>query len=180
MPIPFRDLSEEADLGLAGYLRFVEEPDGKGIRAALFLVNGRGEPIDFTFNRVEIARPFLWRAGEPRRHALRALSKSLFTACAKEPVLLLALAEDVPPRVFTDDIEVMVPLCRIARQSGLPHAASEILESLGDSLELYWVGQAPPLDSATRRVLDCLRSRQSLTEPFDRAAAGIEEAFKEP
>src|SRR5437867_1711209 len=113
MSIPFRDLEDSEDLGLAGYLRFVDEPDSKGVRAALFCVNGLGEPIDFSFSRIDVAASFLWRAGDARRRAVSALSKSLFAASAKEPRVLLALADEVSPRVFTEDLDVHVPLCRI-------------------------------------------------------------------
>src|SRR6266542_2301820 len=77
MAVPFRDLTEREELGLAGYLRFVDEPDARGIRAALFFVNGRGEPVEFSFSRIDVPASFLWRAGEARRQAITALAKSL-------------------------------------------------------------------------------------------------------
>jgi hypothetical protein len=118
MTVPFRDRAEYEDFGLAGYLRFVEEPDSKGIRGALFCVNSRGEPIDFSFTRIDVGASFLWRLGDARRHAVTALCKALFAACPKEPALLLSLAEEVSPRVFTEDIEVGAPLMSRRRSWG--------------------------------------------------------------
>jgi hypothetical protein len=176
MSVPFRDLAEAEELGLAGYLRFVEEPDAKGIRGALFCVNSRGEPIDFSFTRIDVAASFLWRLGDARRHAVTALCKALFAACSKEPALLLSLADEVSPRVFTEDIEVGIPLCRVA-EAGAIHSPSESSETLAETLHLFWVGEVPAAGSQARRLLEALQSRQLSTEPFERAVTGLEEVF---
>lgn len=176
MPIPFRDHGDVDDLGLAGYLRFADEVGG-GLRGALFLVNGRGDPVDFCFSRVEIPASFLWRAGEARRQAVRALCLSLFTACPREPQLILARAEEVSPLVFTEDLEVLLPLCRVADGAAGVHAASESPEELSDALHVFWVAAPPAPDSPVRVLLDALAGRGLMLEPFDRAAKGIDEAF---
>ncbi len=45
MPVPFRDLTgEDEDLGLADYLRFIDEPDARGVRGCLFCVNAASMP----------------------------------------------------------------------------------------------------------------------------------------
>ena len=179
MPVPFRDLRDEDSLGLAGFLRFVSEENGRGIRGALFLVNARGEPIDFAFSRIDIPASFLWRAGEARRHAVANLAAVLFQACPKAPSVLLALADEVNPRLFTEDLVVEVPLCRVAEGDTVPYSVDESVEALSSTLHLFWVGQTPDDTSTARRVLSALQSRQLTTEPFERAANGIEEAFRE-
>lgn len=177
MPVPFRDLTAGEDSGVAGYLRFIDEPDGKGIRGALFIVSSRAEPLDFSFSRIDVHSSFLWRAGEARRQAVTSLAKALFQAATRVPDLVLALAEEVPPRVFTDDLEVDVPLCRIATAEMMVQAGSEEEERLSDSLDLFWVHGRPAVDSAARGLIEALNGRQLLTEPFERASIGIEEAF---
>jgi hypothetical protein len=179
MPIPFRDLREEDSLELAGYLRFVDEENGRGIRGALFLVNARGEPVDFAFSRIDVPASFLWRAGEARRHAVASLAGTLLQACPKVPSVLIALANEVHPRLFTEDLVVDVPTCRMAEGATVPYAAEELMETLSGTLELSWVGKPPGEDSPARRVLVALQSHQLTTEPFERAAKGIEEAFRE-
>jgi len=176
VPIPFRDHSDVADLGFAGYLRFVDEGN-QGLRGALFIVNGRGEPVDFCFSRVEVPASFLWRAGEAKRQAVRSLCIALFTASPREPELLLARAEEVSPLVFTEDLEVLVPLCRVADGPSVVHAASESAEELSDALHVFWVASSPAPDSSARALLDALGSRGLVLEPFERAAKGIDEAF---
>lgn len=180
MPVPFRDLTEDESLGLAGYFRFVEEPDARGIRAALFYVNSRGEPVNFSFSRIDIPASFLWRTGERRRRAVTELAKVLFNASVKIPTFLLVLAEEAPPRVFTEDLVVEVPLCRVAGDGTTVHASSESQELLAEAVHLFWVGEQPLPESPARRLLEALHSRKLLTEPFERAALGLEEAFSAP
>ena len=179
MAILFRDLAEDERLGLAGYLRFVEESDGRGIQGALFFMNAAGHPVDFSFCRIDLPSTFLWRPGQAREQAVIALTKSLFGASRKEPVLLLTLAEEVSPRIFSEDLDVLVPLCRVAVNERGVHLSGESLESLDDAIQLWWVKDVPVLQSPARRLLEKLHLRGLVTEPFDRAAIGIEEAFKQ-
>ena len=147
------------------------------MRGALFLVNGRGEPMDFSFARVDVHASFLWRAGESRRQAVAALVRTLFTAATHVPQLLIALAEEVPATVFTEDLQVELPLCRVAAPTALAYASTESLEELPDAQHLFWVGTPPDAESEARGLLDALVARQGLMEPFERAALGLTEAY---
>ena len=177
MPIPFRDLNEDQNNGVVAYLRFVDEPDGKGMRGALFIISTRGEPLDFSFTRIDVHAGFMWRAGESRRQAVAALTKSLFQSAGRMPSVIIALADEVPPRVFTEDLEVQVPLCRVVTTDMTPQAASEEPESVADSLDLFWVNGRPAPDSSAGKIIETLSDRQLLLEPFERALIGSDEAF---
>jgi hypothetical protein len=179
MPIPFRTLRDEDSLGLAGYLRLITEEKGRGIRGALFLVNARGEPVDFAFSRIDVSVSFLWRTGDAKRTAVVSLVAALFQACPKVPSLLLALSAEVHPLLFTEDLVLEVPICRVADGGDAAPAISEASESLSTAIHLFWVGQPPEEGSPARRLLDALQARHIITEPFQRAALGIEEAFRE-
>ena len=165
------------DVGLVGYLRFVTEEQSASVRGALFIINGRGEPVDFSFSRVGIQASFLWRSGEAHRHAVRTLCASLFSSCAKEPSLLLARAEEVPPLLLSEDLEVKVPTARVSSDSSPTHAVSEIQEDLPGELHMYWVNSVPQPDSQARQLVNLLVGRGLFLEPFDRAAQGIDVAF---
>ena len=177
-PVPFKDLTEDQDPGTACFLRFIDEEDGKGIRGAIFLVSSRGEPLDFCFTRVDVHNSFLWRQGDARRHAVTSIVKVLFQSSTRVPNLILALADEVPPRVFADDIHIDLPLCRVSTSDLTVQAVSEDFERMTDSLNLIWVTERPDPESDARRLLDVLSERQILVEPFERVATGLEEAFK--
>lgn len=177
MPITFRDHAEVEDVGLVGYLRFVADEQSASVRGALFIINGRGEPVDFSFSRAGIQASFLWRNGEAQRHAIRALSASLFSGCGKEPSLLLARAEEVPPLLLSEDLEVKVPTARVSSESIQAHAVSEIQEDIPGELHMYWVNSVPQPDSQARQLVDLLVGRGLFLEPFERAAQGIHVAF---
>lgn len=147
------------------------------MRGALFLVNSRAEPLDFSFARIDIHASFLWRPGEVRRQAVAALTRTLFTAANHVPHLLIALADEVPPTVFAEDLAVTVPLCRVAGAAALPYASTEALEELPDARHIFWAGPAPVAGSSARDLLDALLARQGLIEPFDRAELGLGEAY---
>jgi len=178
MPVPFKDLTTDQDFGVAGYLKFVDEEDDKGMQAALFLVSSRGAPLDYCFTRVDVHNSFLWRQGDARRNAVTALAKVLFEGTSRTPDLILSLAEEVPPRVFADDVAVSIPLCRISTGNLTVQAASEEAETLGDSVNVVWAAIKPAPDSGARKLLETLIDRQLLREPFERAALGLAEAFR--
>jgi hypothetical protein len=177
MSIPFQDLREEAPPGLVAYLRFVQEDGGRGLRAALFVVNSRGEPVDFSFARIDVHTSFLWRPGDSHRQAVATLARTLFTAATSVPDLLIALAAEVPPAVFMEDLRVSVPLCRVAEPAALAYGPAESMEVLPGAQHVFWAGVAPETESRARRLLESLVSMQGLTEPFERAQRGLIEAF---
>lgn len=179
MAIPFRDLRDTAPIGTLGYLKFSDEPVGSGIRAALFLVNARVEPMDFTFTRVDVHGSVLWRPGEARRQAVVSLLKVLFAAASRSPDLLLALADELPARVLVDDLEVRIPACRVGGAAQNLQAVAETAESLPGGRDLFWVGQVPGPEQQARLLLDQTIAGGLLIEPFERALAGLEQAFQE-
>ena len=177
LPIPFRDLGEDEPSDVAGFLRFIDEPDGRGIRGALFIMSTRGEPVEFAFTRIDVHSGVLWRPGYARSRAVSALTKALFESASNQTDVVFSLAEETPPAVFSDDIRPEIPLCRIASQDSVAVAPSEKVQRLSESLMLYWTNGLPPSDSVTARTVELLEQRQLLVEPFERAALGIQEAF---
>jgi hypothetical protein len=177
LPIPFVDLGGDEHSGVAGFLRFVDEPGGNGVRGALFLMSTRGDPLEFGFTRVDVRGGVLWRAGEARRRSVTSLTKSLFEASSRVPDVVLVPADEAPPRVFSEDLEVRVPVCRVASGDWGPVAQSEEAQQLSTSLSLIWVNGLPAPDGNSARTIGLLSERQLLLEPFDRALLGLQEAF---
>jgi hypothetical protein len=185
VPIPFRDQEELEEWGTAAYLRLAPDPEQPGFRGALFQINGRGEPVEFTYNRVETPNSFLWRPADVRRAALRRLTASLLAACPRVPRVLFALAAEVPSELFCQDLQVALPVGRVAPAlETAGYSTLEVIEdaeqaeaSEGAPLQLFWY-PAPPQDGTPERELVRRLSRGGLLlEPFERAAVGLAEVY---
>ena len=176
MPVPFEDLREGEPTGAVGFLRFVDEAGGKGIRGAFFLTSGRGEPLDFCFTRIDVHHSLLWRRGDARRQAVASLIKVLFQAADRIPVLILGLADEMPSQLFVEDIQVQVPLCLIAPPAAPVQAATTVSQSAAE-VSMTWATEQPGGESEAIRLLHGFMHRHDPLEPFERAAAGLEEAF---
>jgi hypothetical protein len=181
MGIPFRDADELAELGAAAYLTIVPWAEGKGFEGALFLVNARGEPLEFTYNRVETPYGFLWRKDDIRRHAQRRLTASVLSTCPVTPKLILCLAQEVASELFCEDIEVPMPVGRIAPGGMVASfAGDEVREATDppDPVNLFWFPAAPADSTAERQLVGELARRGLLLEPFDRAKGGLDEVYR--
>jgi hypothetical protein len=180
MPIPFRDEEDIQRLGSAAFLRIVPAAEGDAYLGALFLVNARGEPVEFSYNRLDIVQRFLWRGEELLRHATRRLTASLFEVCPRVPAVLLCIADEVPAELFSLDIRVDIPTARVAAESAIVgQGVGEERELIGDSepVQVFWNGDLPPDGDAARAFVEHLVARGLLLEPFERALIGLGEVY---
>ena len=166
MAIPFREITGDEPPAAVAYLRILEADSGAAVRiqGALFVTDGRGDPLEFCFTRVEAEAGVLWDPGRAYRRTVVVLIKALFEAANHQPDLVFALAEELPPEIFADDIDVQVPVCLV----GAPGS---------DLVPLHWIVGEPAAGSPLSGLVESLRSRELLLEPFRRAAQGLEEAF---
>jgi hypothetical protein len=178
MGVPFRHDDDLERLGSAAF--FLIDPDETGFRGALFLVNARGEPVEFAYNRIEVLQRFLWRPEQLRNHIARRLAASLFEICPRVPTMLLCRAVDVDAAVFSNELGVSIPVARVADASSVIGQTSvESRELAGDDgdVQLFWVGEAPLPASPERALVDELARRGLLTQPFERTATGLVEVY---
>ncbi len=181
MPIPYRDADDLDELGAVAYLKIEPVTDGSGYLGALFLLNARGEPLEFTYNRIDIPQTFLWRQDDLRRHAARKLTASLFSLCPRTPRLLLCLAKEVGGELFTQDIQVSIPVCRLATGrealSAVDSETTDIVQAT-ESVHAFWFPGKPAEDSIELRLLQLVAQRGLLLEPFERASIGLREVYR--
>ncbi len=182
--VPFRNAAELEAGGNAAYLRLTAGQEPRRRLAALFQVNARGEPVEFTFNQMELPAGALWRADDLLRQSARLLTISLFEGAQRSPLVLLCLAAEVDPWLFRDDLLVQIPVCRVGLEGDVAildqGEESELLSGAEILANLFWRPKPPAPESPPRRLLDALVSRGLLLEPFDRTMAGLEEALKSP
>ncbi len=176
MSIPFR-ATDGVGAHVAGFLRVIRDAAG-GYDGALFVMNLKGEPVEFVYSRVETPRTVLWRPQDLRRRAARELTTALFSAATSRPLVVFAMADEVDPGFFAGEIETPVATCRVAAQTApLASGADEQGEDVDAAeLHLLWSSGRPAGGSPERTLVDRLRAAGLLAEPFERAAAGLREA----
>jgi hypothetical protein len=180
MPIPFRDADEVEELGAAGYLKIDTSADSSVFGGALFLVNARGEPLEFTYSNIETPNTFLWRQDDIRRHAIRKLTTSLLATCRKVPQFIMCLADEAHHELFCNEIHLSIPVCRIASlMKATSHSGLEIQVTIDgpEPLHLFWFPGKPADESLEHRLLTRLIARGLLLEPFERALVGLSEVY---
>jgi hypothetical protein len=204
VPIPFRDQDDLEEAGTAAYLRLEPDPDHAGYRGALFQVNARGEPVEFTYNRVETPNSYLWRPADVHRAALRRLTASLLAACPRVPRVLFALAAEAPSELFCQDLQVAIPVGRVAAALDTAgYSALEVVEDvppaggtgplppapspargggedalvLAPPLHIFWYPAPPSAGTPERDLVQRMVAAGLLLEPFDRAARGLAEVY---
>ena len=178
MPIPFRDLGDENTAGVVAFLRFIDEPGDRGIRGALFITSTRGEPLEFNFTRISLRPNVLWNDAQARRRALVSLSAALFESARHTPHVVLALAGETDLGVFTEGMEVQVPVGRVSLKDSGPIGEKDEAQRPSESAMVSWVNEPPLAGGVAAKAIEFMESRQMLGEPFDRALLGIQEAFQ--
>jgi hypothetical protein len=178
--IPFKDNAEMEAGGTAAFLRLLPGAHDRERRGAILQVNGRGSPVEFTYNRVDLPASALWRPDQLQREVAKTLAASLFEATRRTPLVIICLAAEIPPALFGEDLDVKIPVCRVAPEPDLepaPSGGEDVLTG-GRSLHLFWRPHLPAPQSPPRRLVATLSGRGLLLEPFDRMLEGLEEAFR--
>ena len=187
MPIAFHDADEIAQLGMAAYLHIAPPlPDSALRHGALLVLNARGEPMEFSYNRIELMQPVLWRALDREQAAIRRLALSLFEAATQTPALLLCRADVVGPHIFgqASGLTLHIPVVRLAPLGALVGYAGEearqtveTVDEHGELLEiaLFWTPEAPAGPAAV--LFERLVQRGLILEPFVRAQEGLREVY---
>ena len=164
MPIPFNEPEKNQRSGVAAWLRFADEEDGRGIRASLFETSGEGKPLAFFFTRIDRYDSSLRRSEIPTEAALALLAGALFRAAAPSPSLLIGADDDLTRQAVAGDREIALSCCLIGPVGATPFSTS-------------WIGEEPRQASEARRLFDEVMAHGAPLEPFDRADDALAEAF---
>lgn len=164
MPIPFKNQVEGEQAATAGHLRFLRQSEGDIWLGALFVMDERGEPVEFTHSRMRAPKALLWRPDDARSYCVRTMCASMFDVCPVTPTLILCMAEEVGPDVFTRDLLLDIPVGRVSCSEDASAPQVDWTTPLGDR-------------SPARRLFDLLSARGLLIEPFGRAETGLYEVY---
>jgi hypothetical protein len=178
VPIPFHDSESIEALGTAAYLRLhclTDEPQHWA--GCIFLINGRGEPLEFVYNRLQLMPTVLWREQDAAAAAARRVMTSLFAATVLTPKLLFVLESPMIDSllganrsIWPDIPDVRVKLRDRDLQDG--DFAPETRPTT-----VIW-GARPP-DPSAAKLYSAIDGRSLLLEPFERALIGLREVYPE-
>lgn len=93
---------------------------------------------------------------------------------------MLCRAEEVGSESFCQDIQLSIPVCRIAPAiTAFPYSATETQDRIEakEPLNLFWYPGKPPEDSIELKLFRELSGRGLLTEPFERTLIGLREVY---
>lgn len=180
MPIPFREAEGMDELGEAGFLKIDCCSGGTTYLGALLLINARGEPIEFTFSRVDVPHAALWRPSDARRFAARTLVISILPLCPRVPHVIFCLAEEMERELFSRDVQLSLPVCLVvpAGAPAMHNASTDPATPLTTrAASLSWIPDQPAEGSSAAQLLHELTSRSLVIEPFGRASRGLREVY---
>lgn len=186
MPIAFHDTDEIAHLGTAAFLHIAPAlPDDDHRYGALFIINARGEPLEFAYNRLELQHPTLWRTLDREQAAIRRLAITLFDAVTVSPSLLICRADTVGPHIFSaSGFTLPIPVLRLSTTATLAgyvrSEAQETIETVDENgecqdVQLFWTPRVP--EGHVAELFARLVERGLTLEPFARAQQGIREVY---
>ena len=180
MPIPFHEADGTEALGEAGFLKIDHSPAGTHYAGGLLLINALGEPIEFTYSRIDVPYETLWRQSDARRFAARRLAVSLLSLCAKVPIVLLCLDDEVERDLFASEVQLSIPVCIVtpAAEDGPPAGISGLDPSeTTRAAGLFWISAPPAEASRAAQLMRELALRSLVLEPFERATRGLREVY---
>ena len=166
MSIPFKDLAGVEPTATAGYLKFLPWATKDTWLGALFIINARGEPLEFAHARVCSPNRLLWRADLLEMRCQASLTASLLKACPAMPALILCLSNELCPSLFGEYLRMEPPVVRVAQDERSEDVAAK------------WVSEPDPV-SPSGSLFKLLSTRRLLLEPFERAEAGLRQVYSE-
>lgn len=163
MPVPYHKARAAEKGACAAYLD-IEDGGNGALLGALLLMDDRGRPLEFVYNRTEPAKDWMW-AGELRREdCVAALVHSLYDACRREPDLLACKHTLGAVDYLRNELAPSIPMLMV-----LPNEDGEI--------EWQWVNDPPTPGMRAHALAPQLEARGFLLEPFSRAKTGLHELY---
>ena len=165
MPVPYRKAPKAAGEGCAAYLDAVWFRSIRTCYAALLLLDGRGQPLEFLHNHIVAPSGFLWPDQQVTALGIADLAHSLFAACRRDPDLIFCLETFGTPEFCRTEIAPVIPFAQV-----VPGA-----EDFPDSLA--WLNDPPSPGMRAFTLAQELEKRGFLIEPFQRIRYGLREIY---
>ena len=169
MPVPLTDMNSDAHTRIAGFIRFIDDPDSGGIRGALFLTSEAGKPLEFCFSRVAVDQSSApGPINDAKIAAVVSLASRLFQATNRTPLAVFGLTDELSAQIFTANLQTEIPLCRLSSSF-----------TSAQSLNTLWTHTPPVPGSEAHQLCQALINWQDALQIFNRIDDGLAEAFDE-
>lgn len=165
MPVPYRKIPRAAQEGVAAFVDVARARAQRQIVGALLLIDGRGQPLEFVHNAVDVPGGFLWPEDKVRSVGTVALVHSLFDACQREPDLLICRDTLGAPEFCRDELAPTVPFAQVTPSDGDTPAAWS------------WINDPPAPGMRAHVLYEHLARRGFVYEPFARLDDGLRLAY---
>lgn len=165
MSVPYRKAPRMTEEGCAAYLDVLHLSAQKSFFGALFLIDGKGRPLEFVHNLLAAPSGFLWDAGRVRALGIAMLAHSLFDACRREPDLLICRDTLGSPEFCREEIAPAIPFAQV---KPMPE---------GSPAEWHWVNDPPSPGLRAHTLFETLRVHGLLIEPFRRIPQALREIY---
>ncbi len=165
MPIPYHRVPPSTSGPLAAYLLSTAGKTPKELLGGLLVIDGRGQPVEFVHNCIEVPSGLLWPAPGVEAAGFAALAHSLFEACRAQPDLLVIEHGLGTPHYIREKVAPLIPTCIVS-------------QSQEDNPSTYaWVNEAPAIGTSAHLLIEELAERGFLHEPFDRIRRALAETY---
>ncbi len=162
MPIPHRKPGED---GVAAFLDVAWLEPARTFYGAILLINAQGGPLEFVYNSLAAPAGFLWPEAQVRRQGVPGLVRTLFSACRREPDLLVAPTSLGEPDFCRQELAPSIPFA--LAEPGTPELPPQ----------WTWLNAAPVYPMRAHSLALLLHRRGLASEPLERVRAGLREVF---
>lgn len=163
MPLPYRPLTKSASNGLAAYL-WIEQQE-LTFYGGLLVTDSIGQPMEFVYSSADSPSSFLWPQDEVRRVAVARIAHVLFDACEKSPSILIASQEIGSADFCREHLGPSIPFVLVSTGS------------LTEEIQCTPIGEPP--SGIANAILNELKRRKLLVEPFARIRSAFTEVFSD-
>lgn len=165
MPVPYRKSPPVLSTRCAGFLDVVWLPSSRTFYGALFLIDARGQPVEFVHSHLSAPAGFLWPEDQVRSAGVASLCHALFEACKREPELLVCRPTLGSAAYCRAEIAPQVPFAMVspAVSDGPP--------------EWSWINDPPPPSMPAASLAEEIKRRGFAVEPFSRIRDGLRECY---
>lgn len=158
------------------WLRLIEEKPGEGDFAVLFQTSYTGEPLGFSFTRIE-RQPSDEKRARFRQENLLTVVSAQLCASTISPRLVISFADEISKKSLNETEIGSVPVCSIRTDDSETRVGAIRSENAEERFVVRWLTDLPDQETDANRLLCEVLEWANPLEPFERVVAGLSVAL---